>query len=108
MPMASASGRAFLDRPAARGLAVVVFLACGAALAWIHRDDLFPPERSEVVGDGPFARCFAERRGDIDTMLSEGVIDDQRAALFLSRAEAMCRAETGDGGGPPAPLPMPQ
>jgi hypothetical protein len=106
--MAPTARRAFLDRPLARGLALVVFVACAGALAWIHRDDLFPPEQREVAGDGPFARCFAERRGDIDAMLAEGVIDDERAALFLSRAEAMCRAETGEGGGPPALPPSPQ
>jgi hypothetical protein len=102
-----ASARPFLDRPLARVLALLVFVACAGALAWIHRDDLFPPERSEVAGDDPFAHCFAERRGDIDTMLAEGVIDEERAALFLSRAEAMCRAETGEGGGPPAVPPLP-
>lgn len=104
--MAPAARRAFLDRPLARALALVVFLACAAALAYLHRDDLFPRERSEVTGDDPFARCFAERKGDVDNMLAEGVIDEQRAELFLGRAEAMCRAETGDGGGPPPP-PLP-
>lgn len=96
--------RPFLDRPAARVLALLVVVACAGALAYIHRDDLLPSDARVAAGDDPFARCFAERRGDIDTMLAEGVIDQQRAELFLSRAEAMCRAETGEGGGPP-PLP---
>jgi hypothetical protein len=30
-------------------------------------------------------------------MLGEGLIDQERAALFRARAEAMCRAETGGG-----------
>jgi hypothetical protein len=106
--MPSAAARPFLDRPLARALALLVFVACAGALAWIHRDDLFPAGRRVAAGDDPFGRCFAERKGDIDNMLAEGVIDEGRAALFLSRAEAMCRAETGGGGGPPAPPPLPQ
>jgi hypothetical protein len=106
--MPPAAGRPFLDRPLARGLALLVFVACAGALAWIHRDDLFPAERRAAAADGPFARCFAGRRGDIDDMLAQGLIDEGRAALFLSRAEAMCRAETGGGGAPPAPPPLPQ
>jgi hypothetical protein len=83
----------FLDRTAARLLALAVFLGCVAALAWLHRADLLPGFAPEAADD-PFARCFAERSAEVDGMVSEGLIDQERAALFKSRAEAMCRAET--------------
>jgi hypothetical protein len=87
----------FLDRPVARLVALGVFLLCVAALAWLHRADLFPARFAPGTADDPFARCFAGRVAEIDGMLSEGMIDHARAELFKSRAEAMCRAETGGG-----------
>lgn len=88
--MSRGSADAFLDRPVARLLALLCFVLCLALLGYIHRDDLF--------ADDPAARCFAERADDIDRMRAEGVIDDARAALFRSRAEAYCRAQAGAGG----------
>jgi hypothetical protein len=83
----------FLDRPVARLVALGVALLCIAILVWLHRADLFPRFAREAADDR-FARCFAERAAEIDGMLDEGVIDQARAELFKSRAEAMCRAET--------------
>ncbi|MEO3429249.1 hypothetical protein AAFN88_10360 [Pelagibius sp. CAU 1746] len=73
-----------------------------AALAFMHRDDLFPPEQAVAAPDDPVALCFAERAKDIDNMLAEGTINAQQAGLFKGRAEALCQAQLG-GGGPPAP-----
>jgi hypothetical protein len=84
----------FLDRPVARLVALGVALLCIAVLAWLHRADLFPAKFAREAADDPFARCFAERAAEIDGMLDENVIDQARAELFKSRAEAMCRAET--------------
>jgi hypothetical protein len=84
----------FLDRPAARLVALAVFLGCVAALAWLHRTDLFPAATMQQAASDPFARCFAERSAEIDGMMDEGLIDQTRAQLFKSRVEAMCRAET--------------
>lgn len=95
----------FLDGVPARALALLVFLGCGAALAWLHREDLFPPEQDQAAGDDSLARCLAERRADVARMQEEGLIDAERAALFTGRAEAMCAAEAGAGGGGPPPLP---
>lgn len=86
----------FLDRPVARLIALAVALVCVAVLAWLHRADFFPAFAPEVADD-PFARCFAERAAEIDGMVEERVIDEERAELFKGRAEAMCRAETGGG-----------
>jgi len=93
----------FLDRPIARFCAVGVALLMGAALAFMHRDDLFPPERATADPNDPVALCFAERAADIDKLLAEGTINDQQAGLFKSRAEALCQAQLGGGSGPPPP-----
>ncbi len=93
-------GNSALDRPAARVGAFLVFLSVAAALAWIHRDDLFQSEAA-VAADNPVAKCFAERAVGIDQMLQDGVIDAGRATLFKSSAEAVCQAQLGRGSGPP-------
>lgn len=95
--------RSVLDRPLARIAAVGVFLGVAAVLAYIHRDDLFPPEPAAIAADDPAAACLAARAKDIDQMRADGVIDEARAALFKSRAEALCRAQAGQGGPPPLP-----
>ena len=95
--------RSFLDRPIARGIALLVLLACLAGLAWIERERWLPSE-SSAAADDPVALCFAERAADVDRMLAEGLIEAQQADAFKSRAEAMCRATAaGAGSGLPAP-----
>jgi len=92
------TGNSVLDRPAARLVALGV--ACGviACLAYIHRDDLFPPETQEIAADDPVALCLAERAAGIDQMLADGTINSQQAGLFKSRAEALCQAQLGQSG----------
>jgi hypothetical protein len=93
----------FLDRPAARLCAVGVALLAAAALGVMHRDDLFPPEQAAVNADDPVARCLAKRATDIDKMAADGTITAEQAALFKSRAEALCQDQVGGGSGPPPP-----
>lgn len=93
----------FLDRPIARFCALGVALLMVAALAFMHRDDLFPPEEAAVKADDPVARCLAERAVDIDKMLADGTITAEQAALFKSRAEALCQAQVGGGNNQPPP-----
>lgn len=105
--------QAFLDRPAARALALLVVILCGGLLAFLHRGELFhaggssgDERASEGVADAdPAAPCITERFADIDGMVEEGVVDSTQASLFKERAEAMCRATTGDGGQAPR-LPL--
>jgi hypothetical protein len=88
----------FLDRPAARICALGVALLMAAALAFMHRDDLFPPETvGGRAADDPVARCLAERAVDIDKMAADGTITAQQSELFKSRAEALCQAQVGGG-----------
>jgi len=93
-------GKSVLDRPVARIGAFLIFLSVAAALAWIHRDDLFPSE-SAVATDNPVAKCLTKRAAGIDKMQQDGVVDADRATLFKSRAEAFCQAQFGRGSGPP-------
>jgi hypothetical protein len=88
----------FLDRPAARLCALGVALLMAAALAFMHRDDLFPPQAARgPAADDPVVRCLAERAVDIDRLQAEGTITAQQAELFKSRAEALCQAQVGGG-----------
>jgi hypothetical protein len=95
-----------LDRPVARVLAAVVCLGCIAALAYLERERWWQVA-PESAADDPFARCFAERAGQIDQMLAEGLIQAAQAELFKTRAEAMCRTETQGGGAPALPARQP-
>jgi hypothetical protein len=95
----------FLDRPLARVCAVGVALLMVAALAFMHREDLFPPEQAAADPNDPVALCFAERAADVDKLLAEGTINAQQATLFKSRAEALCQAQVGGGNSVPPPPP---
>ena len=89
-----AASHGVLDGPAARVVALAVFLLAAAALGWFHRDDIFPPEAAPLADD-PAAACIAERWAGIDKMAAEGTIDGPRAKLFKARAEAWCRSQAG-------------
>lgn len=91
----------FLDRPAARLVALGVLLLVAASLAFMHRDDLFPPPPAATLADDPVARCLAERAAGIEQMLAEGVIDEAQARQFKGRAAALCEAQEGKGAAPP-------
>jgi len=89
-----------LDRPLARLGALGVFFAVAGLLGYVHRDDLFPPPAPALDPNDPVALCLAERVPGIEAMLAEGTIDDRQAALFSSRAEALCQAQAGQANRP--------
>ena len=98
----------FLDRPAARVLAVFCFLLAAAGLAYMHREDLLGgPAEAGKPEAGPFAACMAERGAAIDAMVREGAVKAEQAAMFRSRAEAMCRGITSETAGAGARMPQP-
>ena len=89
----------WLDRPAARALALLIFLACLAMLGQVLRDDLMPVSADgESAVDDPVKACTAARFSDIDKMVAEAVIDGAQAESFKQRALAMCQATEGQGG----------
>jgi hypothetical protein len=92
-----------LDRPFARLAALGVFVAVAALLGYIHRDDLFPPPAPALDPNDPVALCLAERVPGIEGMLADGTITERQAEMFKSRAEALCQAQSGQGGPPPLP-----
>jgi hypothetical protein len=47
-------------------LAAVVFLGCVATLVYLEREHLWQAAAEQSAADDPFARCCAERAGDID------------------------------------------
>jgi hypothetical protein len=86
----------FLDTIAARLVALAIFVLCIGALVWLNREAWLGPERS--AAEQALAQCIAERSADVAQMLEEGVIGEDQAELFRSRAEAMCVAMAGDAG----------
>ena len=103
--MADPAERPFLDRPAARGIALLVLLGCIALLGWLHRDDLIPGDPGQQASPAdPAAPCIAERSADIQRMVDEGLIEAAQAELFRERAIGMCR-DTMGGGSAPSPAP---
>lgn len=89
--MSAAGNRSALDGWAAKGIAVAVALSAAGVIAYVHRETLFP-QAAEPAAEDPFQRCITERAAEIDKMAADGVIDGAQAALFKSRAEALCRA----------------
>ena len=47
-----------------------------------------------AVKDDPLARCISEHHATIDKGVTDGIFKSDQAALFKSRAEALCRATT--------------
>lgn len=84
-----------------RAVAVVVFALCVAALVYVHRDDLLPAEAPELEeGLNPeFVKCRDERKGHVEKMLADGVIDQAKRDQFVERAVAMCASQFPPGGG---------
>jgi hypothetical protein len=95
-----------LDGKPARAIALGCFFLAAAALIYVHRDDLFPPEAGPTsAADAPFVKCFSEAVANIDAMLAEKTIKAAQAELFRNRAEARCRAQTGGRAAPPGAPP---
>lgn len=88
--MAASGDRApFADSRAARLVALGVLVGSLAALAYMHRADLWPQPDARTL-DPDFVACRDARTATVDTMLSEGVIDEARHAEFTDRAIAIC------------------
>jgi hypothetical protein len=97
----------FLDTVAARIIALLVFLACVGALVWLNREAWLGLGPELTAAEQALARCIAERSGDVERMVEEGVIGEDQAELFRSRAEAVCVA-MAEGGGTGLGEPPPQ
>ena len=87
------AGRSALDGWPARLVAVAVLVGAVALLAFYHREDLAPAAEAPPPEDAAFRHCLAKRQDDIEGMKADGLVDEARATLFTSRAEAYCRAQ---------------
>ncbi|HXV30870.1 MAG TPA: hypothetical protein VD840_11110 [Sinorhizobium sp.] len=96
----------WLDGPAARIGAILAATLAAAALTFLHRDDLFPSVRTLSPEEAAFAQCMSERVAGIEEMVRQKAITAEQEALFRSRAEALCRAQTAPAGLPP-PMGVP-
>jgi hypothetical protein len=100
-----------LDRPAARWCAVAVFLLSAAALAYIHRGDLFGgTQPATVAATDPLGLCMEARRAEIEKMQQEGMLKPDQVERSLGQLEPICRAQLNmeQSSGPPAPPTLPQ
>lgn len=82
----------------ARLIAIMVMVASAGVLTWHHRDDLFPAPEEEATSINPEREaCLTQRFGEIDTMIADGIINQQQADQFRTRAEAFCIGTTAPG-----------
>ena len=78
------------------GRCAALLVAVGAAglLCYIERDRFLAVESAEAdPAVAAFQACLGQEAAPIEKMLADGVIDEARATLFRSRAEARCRAQ---------------
>lgn len=101
----SAPARSFVDGPGGRITAGIVLVLVAAALAFYHREDLFGSEQVTSTGNPALDACLAERLGQVERMVADGVVEGAQAEAFRSRAAELCRQTTGgeDGGAPGLP-----
>lgn len=77
-----------------RLIAILVIIASSGVIAWHHRADLLPaaaPPPNPV--EAAYRACLAERLPGIEKMLTDGVIREDQATLFKSRADALCASQ---------------
>lgn len=83
-----------LDGSLARGVAVLVLVGALAALAYFHREDLFPPEIAGPPNANPgLAACIVERTSHVEQMLEDGIVNADQAASFRERAVQFCESQ---------------
>ncbi len=84
----------FLDGTVMRIVAGVVIVACVGILAYLNRDKLVDRPRADVANlNAQFVKCRDERGGQVDKMLTEGVIKQDKVGEFKERAIATCAGQ---------------
>ena len=101
------SQHSWIDGRGARVAAILVAAVAAGALAYLHRDAFFPPERKVSPQEAAFERCMGERKAGIDEMVRQQAITTDQEALFRQRAEDLCRAQAASEEPPPVGLPLP-
>ena len=92
--------RSWLDRGAARlvalaiaiGLAAVLVLSLGDDVQALVGDGGGIEEADLVVEDPAMQACIDQRAGDVDAMLADGILSEAQHASFRARAIQLCEA----------------
>ncbi|MGI9465219.1 MAG: hypothetical protein ACR2OM_14845 [Aestuariivirgaceae bacterium] len=84
----------FLDGMIVKYLAGAVIVACVGLLAYLNRDRLVDRPAVETAGLNPeFVKCRDVRVGQVEKMLADGVIGQDKLAAFKERAIATCAGQ---------------
>ena len=84
----------FLDGFTARILAGVVIVVCVGFLAYLNREWLIAAPAEGTAGLNPaFVKCRDTRVAQVDKMLADGVIMQDRYEVFRNRAIETCTGQ---------------
>jgi len=84
----------FLDSFFMRIMAGVVIVVCVGFLAFLNRDKLIEQSAGEPPGLNPdFVKCRDTRVAQVDKMLADGVIKQDRYEVFRKRAIEACTGQ---------------
>ena len=96
-----------LDTSLARLIALALSLVLGALFVLWAADDISrpfaarqdvpteAPSLAETNADPAVTSCLAQRLGEVDSMLADGIINDAQHVAFASRATNYCIAQGG-------------
>ena len=88
------NGDGFLDSFLARILAGVVIVGCVGVLAYLNRDKLVDRPVAETPTLNPkFVKCRDVRVAQVDKMLADGVIKQDKLEVFRKRAIEACAGQ---------------
>lgn len=89
-------GGSFLDGVGARILAAVICLAAAGGIALYHRDVLLADRVAlPRTGNPELDACIAERAGQADALVADGLLEPAEADTFRERAVAFCEQTVG-------------
>ncbi|MGF1561899.1 MAG: hypothetical protein ACFB3T_06945 [Geminicoccaceae bacterium] len=84
------------DGPLAKAIAALVLLsALGVIVSYHWRDLAADVARTDALSPAQQALqdCIAQRVGEVDQMVRDGVITEQQAGPFRARAQATCEGQ---------------
>ncbi|WP_417684349.1 hypothetical protein [Roseibium sp.] len=94
-----------LDGRTARLTALVIALSALALMLWLGREDVGfvragvsmvtgeDPAKAASTGNPELDACLAQRVGDVDKLLAEGMIKESQYQAFKRRASSYCETQ---------------
>ncbi len=84
----------FLDGMTVRYLAGMVIVVCVGLLAYLNRDKLIERPQADAASLNPdYVKCRDARVGQVEKMLADGLIQQDRFVEFKDRAIATCAGQ---------------